>query len=184
MIYTIPKILSEDTCSELIAYFENHPELLRKSEDIAQQLFNAKDIEPYTIKDQQLLREMEVLRTKMTVEISKYYHTTVYLDYWDLVKWYPGDWMKMHADNVDEHRKPFDYCGWRTHSAIVYLNQDFSGGETVFRDVNQNVFPETGKALIFPAGYDYTHGVNEVTEGSRYTIALWFTEDPKHVMLR
>ena len=182
MIYTQPNIISSDTCEKLIEYFDTHPEQLRKSEHLAQQLFNKKDINPYNVNDPELLRELEVLRTKATVKMSKLYDTTLYLDYWDLVKWYPGDFMHMHADNVDEYRVPFDYCGWRTHSAILYLNQNFEGGETIFRDQNCNIFPETGKLLMFPAGYDYTHGVNAVEKGNRYTIALWFTEDPKHCL--
>lgn len=183
MIYTQPNIISENTCQELIEYFNTHPEQFRRSEDLAQQLFNGKDMNPYNVSNPKLLRELEVLKTKATIKMSKLYDTTLYLDYWDLVKWYPGDWMKMHADNVDENRKPFDYCGWRSHSAILYLNQDFKGGETVFRDQNINVFPETGKLLMFPAGYDYTHGVNIVEEGDRYTLALWFTEDPEHCLI-
>ena len=66
--------------------------------------------------------------------------------------------------------------------AIVYLNQDFSGGETVFRDQYSKIYPETGKLLMFPAGYDYTHGVTPVRDANRYTIALWFTEDQNQCM--
>ena len=182
MIYTQPNIISDDVCAQLIEYFDTHPEQLRPTETLAQQLFNGKDMNPYHLNNPNLKREMEVLRTRATIKMSKLYDTELYLDYWDLVKWGPGDWMEMHADNVDNKRVRFDYCGWRSHSAILYLNQDFEGGETVFRDQNVNIFPETGKLLMFPAGYDYTHGVNEIISGNRYTIALWFTEDPEHCM--
>ena len=160
---------------------ENNPNHRRKAETQAQSMFFNKDIDPCSIKDPAIAQIFEQMKQRLTIEISKFYNLReLYLDYWDLVVWHPGDWMAMHADNVDEERKRFTYCGWRSHSAIVYLNQDFEGGQTIFRDMNQNYHAETGKALIFPAGYDYTHGVNEVSNGKRYTVAFWFTEDPQH----
>ena len=182
MIYTKANVVDADTCKQLIEYFDTHPEQLRKTEDLAQSDFDGMIMNPYNVSNPELLKKLEVLRTKLTVEMSKLYHTTLYLDYWDLVKWGEGGWMDFHADNVDQERKPHWYCGWRSHSAIVYLNQEFEGGETVFRDQNVNIFPETGKALMFPAGFDYTHGVNEV-DNNRYTLSLWFTEDPEHQLI-
>lgn len=180
MIYTIPQLLDDIGCQKLVEYFDNNQDKLRTSDRLAQQKFYGKDIDPCTIEDDELKQALEVVKSRLICMISKYYHTNdVYLDYWDLVKWESGDWMEFHADAVDENNKPFDYCGWRTYSAILYLNDDFEGGETVFRDMNQNYIAETGKALIFPATFDYTHGVNEVSNGDRYTIAFWFTGDPK-----
>ena len=184
MIYTQPKIVSDDFCKRLIAYFDSHTDQIRPTDTLAQQLFNGRDMEPYDVKDHELRRELEVLRTKATIKMSKLYDTELYLDYWDLVKWEEGQFMRMHADNVDEYRRPFGYCGWRSHSAILYLNQDCEGGETIFKNQQCRFFPETGKLLMFPAGYDYTHGVTKVESGTRYTIALWFTEDEKKCMTR
>ena len=177
MIYTQPGMVSPEICRQLIDYFETHPEQLRPGDTIAQDLFEGRDMDPREVVTGHLKRELEILRLNATVKMSKLYDTMIYMDYWDIVKWDVGQSMVYHADNVDENRKPFDYCGWRTHSAILYLNDNYKGGETMFRDQNVKIYPETGKLLMFPAGYDYTHGVCEVTEGKRYTIALWFTEN-------
>ena len=182
MIYTQANAVDPEVCSSLITYFDTHPEQVRPPSSQVQDMFKDNTMDPYNLNNPELTREVEVIRTKTTVKMSKLYDTTLYLDYWDIVKWKPGDWMPYHADNVTEKREPHHYCHWRSHSAVIYLNQDYGGGETIFRDQNVNIFPETGKLLMFPAGYDYTHAVNEVDGSNRYTIALWFTEDPKHCM--
>ena len=150
--------------------------------DGAQSRFIGHTMDPYNVYTRELMRELEALRTKTTVKMSRLYDTTLYLDFWDIVKWSDGKSMDFHADNVDQDRNPLSYCHWRSHSAVLYLNQDYEGGETVFRDQNVNIFPETGKLLMFPAGYDFSHGVNQIENGDRYTLAMWFTEDPNHCL--
>ena len=181
MIYTVPNIIGEEVCQELITYYEANPEKRRPISEQHQKLFHGKDLNPFDIDDPNLKQALEVIKQRLTVMIAKHYHIKeVYLDYWDIVRWDEQDFMPMHADNCQDDLTPHDYCAWRSHSAILYLNQDFEGGETIFRDMNQNYRAETGKALIFPATYDYTHGVNAVQSGKRYTLAFWFTESPAH----
>lgn len=49
---------------------------------------------------------------------------------------------------------------------MIYLNQDFSGGETEFED--QRVLPRTGDALIFTHGL--RHQGAEVRRGTKYVL--------------
>jgi len=37
-----------------------------------------------------------------------------------------------------------------------------------------------GWGNVFGAGPEYPHGVQEVTSGHRYTVAIWFTKDYQH----
>lgn len=179
MIYTVKHLMEPHICRKFIEYMEAHPENRRASETLGAQKFAGLDMDPCSIEDIGLVQALEVTKSRLIAYISKLYHTNeVYLDYWDLVKWPEGESMEFHADAVRPDLTDHDYCGWRTYSVILYLNQDYEGGETVFRDMNQNYRGETGKGLIFPATYDYTHGVNEVAKGTRYTIALWFTDHP------
>jgi prolyl 4-hydroxylase len=67
---------------------------------------------------------------------------------------------------------------------IIYLNDDFSGGETTFDFLNIKVKPEKGSALFF--NYDYNtniktkskHGGLPVLEGTKYIITCWIREKP------
>uniref|UniRef100_A0A8C5DVJ2 procollagen-proline 3-dioxygenase n=1 Tax=Gouania willdenowi TaxID=441366 RepID=A0A8C5DVJ2_GOUWI len=73
----------------------------------------------------------------------------------------------------------------RDYSAILYLNDDFEGGELIFteldaRTVTAEVRPRCGRVLGFGSGKENPHGVKAVTQGQRCAVALWFTLDPLH----
>ncbi|XP_041837682.1 prolyl 3-hydroxylase 1 [Melanotaenia boesemani] len=73
----------------------------------------------------------------------------------------------------------------RDYSAILYLNDDFEGGEFIFteldaRTVTAEVHPRCGRVVGFGAGKENPHGVRAVTKGQRCAVALWFTLDPAH----
>ena len=70
---------------------------------------------------------------------------------------------------MDPHKDP----GNDVFAALIYLNDDYVGGETCFE--NTKVIPETGKLVIF-SNHDLLHSVNMVKQNIRYTLALWFTK--------
>ncbi|XP_061639937.1 prolyl 3-hydroxylase 1 [Phyllopteryx taeniolatus] len=73
----------------------------------------------------------------------------------------------------------------RDYSAILYLNDDFEGGDFIFTELNAKVVtalvhPLCGRVVGFGAGKENPHGVRAVTKGQRCAVALWFTLDPAH----
>ncbi|XP_074491292.1 prolyl 3-hydroxylase 1 [Sebastes fasciatus] len=73
----------------------------------------------------------------------------------------------------------------RDFSAILYLNDDFEGGDFIFTEldaktVTAEVRPQCGRVVGFEAGKENPHGVRAVTKGQRCAVALWFTLDPAH----
>ncbi|XP_023134292.2 prolyl 3-hydroxylase 1 [Amphiprion ocellaris] len=73
----------------------------------------------------------------------------------------------------------------RDYSAILYLNDDFEGGNFIFTEldaktVTAEVHPQCGRVVGFGAGKENPHGVKAVTKGQRCAVALWFTLDPAH----
>lgn len=76
---------------------------------------------------------------------------------------------------------------WRDYSAILYLNDDFDGGEFFFvndrkeRRVQGTVQPRCGRIVAFSAGGENLHGVRAVRSGRRCAVALWFTQDEKYL---
>ena len=59
-------------------------------------------------------------------------------------------------------------------ACIIYLNDNFSGGETYFED-GTKFSPVKGRALFFDGNY-YKHGVKSVDHGDRYVVAGWFNQ--------
>lgn len=74
----------------------------------------------------------------------------------------------------------------RDYSAVLYLNDDFEGGEFVFTSpkpvakhqwkVEAEVKPKCGRLVGFRA--EDLHGVKAVISGRRCAIAMWYTLDP------
>jgi hypothetical protein len=76
----------------------------------------------------------------------------------EIVKWPKDSFMKLHYD--DKALLAF----------IIYLNDDYIGGETVVDKIK--VIPKTGKVIIFSNG-KLEHCVNKIEEGTRYTLIGW-----------
>lgn len=60
-------------------------------------------------------------------------------------------------------------------ATLIYLNDDYVGGEIYFPKYDISIKPEPGDLLTFPDNPDFVHGVKPVTSGIRYTTPRWFT---------
>jgi predicted 2-oxoglutarate/Fe(II)-dependent dioxygenase YbiX len=72
--------------------------------------------------------------------------------------------------------------------AILYLNDDYEGGELYFPTLTGNdddagkplrLKPKSGEIVIFGGDDRYLHGVDEVTAGERYCVTLWTAPLPQ-----
>jgi predicted 2-oxoglutarate/Fe(II)-dependent dioxygenase YbiX len=63
----------------------------------------------------------------------------------------------------------------RDLSIVFFLNNDFEGGDFVFPELKVRVRPEPGMLVCFPSNHHYSHGVESVTKGKRYSIVSWAT---------
>lgn len=77
------------------------------------------------------------------------------------------------SNNMEDQSKIFPNM-WSGHLAIlVYLNDDYEGGELYFPRYNYSIKPTAGTMITFPGSLYYIHGVKEITKGVRYTINQW-----------
>jgi hypothetical protein len=75
----------------------------------------------------------------------------------------PNTFLKIHFDqgnNPDLEK-----------AVIIYLNDNYNGGELFFPDHNFEIKPPAKSMIIFPGTEDYMHGVKEVLDGpTRYVM--------------
>lgn len=87
----------------------------------------------------------------------------------ELLKYEKNNHYKFHVD----HFKDLS----RTLSIVIILNNDYEGGELVFKntmnDEEVKIRPIAGSVVIFPSNFLYPHTVKPVTEGTRYSIVAW-----------
>lgn len=58
---------------------------------------------------------------------------------------------------------------------VLYLNDDFEGGEIFYPEFNFSYKPKANSLIIHPAGQLYRHGVNEVIGNTRYSLAFFLS---------
>ena len=91
-----------------------------------------------------------------------------------------GGHYKPHIDGESIWMTPRGEKIWkkstnRDLSIIYYLNNDFEGGDFIFPELKIRVRPEPGMMVCFPSNHHYSHGVEPVTKGKRYSIVSWAT---------
>lgn len=96
-------------------------------------------------------------------------------------RWFPGDdiWPS-HADNCNPDGTP-NYTPHRSHGMVIYLNDDFKGGELVYPDLGITIKPKRGMLCMHTAGWENNHGVRPVEEGFRHTAVSFGTMDADYV---
>ena len=62
----------------------------------------------------------------------------------------------------------------RVLSGILYLNDEYKGGELNFQHQDITLKPKSGSLILFPSNYIYIHQSLPVLEGSKYIVLSWF----------
>ena len=88
-----------------------------------------------------------------------YNYNLEYPDNMEIVKWPTDSKMSLHYDVGDRF------------AFIIYLNDNFKGGETVIDDVT--ISPKIGRFVLFSNDI-YKHEVKQITDGTRYTLIAWY----------
>ena len=98
----------------------------------------------------------------------------------------PGQFFKPHTDYFDGDSF-YNHClasGNRTDTLMIFLNDDLEGGSTFFPNLNQEVKPKTGRAVVWQdmkdgeVVADTLHEGQSVISGKKYIITSWWREKP------
>jgi hypothetical protein len=82
-----------------------------------------------------------------------------------IIRWPVGCSMGEHIDDF----AVFHY----NIASLLYINDNYEGGEIKFNDYNLTIKPKGGTLILFPGNKYYAHEVLEVVNGERYTSAVW-----------
>lgn len=93
----------------------------------------------------------------------------------DLMRYQPGGHYLRHADseNMDPATQTWKKVIDRDISLLIYLNDDFEGGELTFTKFNYKLRPTPGTVVLFPSDHRYLHQAEVVKSGVRYAIVSW-----------
>lgn len=99
---------------------------------------------------------------------EKYEVGSMYHEGYSMLRYSTGQEYKAHKDG--------DTGSGRALSAILYLNDDYTGGEVEFVHHNIKIKPKPGMLLLFPSNYAYSHVAHPVTSGTKYAIVTWIKD--------
>lgn len=118
-------------------------------------------------------RILQNWRNRETAVVSGIVGHQMYPDTIQVVRW-TFEEMTPHRDHVDGNGAP-NATPWREWAGVIYLNNDFDGGQIYFPETNEYYHPVPGSLVLFPALT--LHGVKASRGGGRYTSPAWFTHD-------
>jgi hypothetical protein len=173
--------LNTADCQALIACFErNHDRLFRNPQGDPFWDNRYLWITSLPEAERAAKQRMQEARQRVIALLQDFYREqAVYSDTVQLVKWSPGMSMPPHADNANPDGSPHP-MPWRDYASVIYLNDDYEGGEFYFPEIGIEIKPMAGMLLAFPGGMRHFHGVREVAKAPRYTMPGWYTKDIQH----
>jgi hypothetical protein len=119
------------------------------------------------------------IRQRVANAIKDSYNLSeIYPDLFQVIRWFPGMEQAPHCDDmtpfleddVNAHKH-------REFGAIIYLNDNYSGGHTYYPNHNIDITPAVGKLAIHPGDPEHLHGVSKIEDSVRYTLASFWTQD-------
>ncbi len=118
---------------------------------------------------QNVHNQMYLLLVAATLQYAEKHHIDeLYHEGYNMLRYTGGQEYKAHADGTT--------VDGRSVSAIVYLNNEYEGGEVEFVNFGVKIKPEPGMLLLFPSNYPYTHIAHPVTSGTKYAIVTWMKD--------
>lgn len=129
----------------------------------------------------ELATVMGDFQKRATARLTDFYALTapLWTDTVQLNIWGPGSSLPPHTDNSNPDGTPHS-TPWRDFSSVVYLNDDYEGGELYFTAQDRMLRPRKGMLVAFSAGCHHEHGVLKVTAGRRLTMPAFYTFDAAH----
>ena len=141
-------LLSQSECNMLIDYYKKYESFSKKFRDVYPLDLDLRD------------PNLNFLKTKLN-SISKNFNSEI--DWFQIVKWPIDSKQDLHFDSASEKT---------TLTSIVYLNDNYTGGQTYYED--GTIFqPKEGRGLFFNGQY-HKHGVKPVDKNIRYVVASWY----------
>lgn len=119
---------------------------------------------------QNVHNQFNMLLLASTIPYTKRYgiNEGLWHEGYSLLKYNQGEHYKSHYDGGTD-------IG-RSISALVYLNDDFEGGEIEFVHFDIKLKPKSGTLILFPSNFAYMHTAHPVVQGTKYALVTWIKD--------
>lgn len=116
--------------------------------------------------DKNALLQDENVRNSINERLEKLFLDFPKLDLYgvgSIQRQYEGISLSYHVDSLSNPKVVF--------ACVLYINDDFTGGELHFPEIDITYLPKKGSLIVFPSTEEYLHGVKPVGPGpTRYAL--------------
>lgn len=105
--------------------------------------------------------------------IKKYQQTIKFIEPPQFLYYTVGGTYEFHNDSENFVDGKLSRVLERDVTILIYLNDNYEGGELVFPEWGVAFKPKQGTLIAFPSYIEFSHTVRPVTSGERYTIVSW-----------
>jgi prolyl 4-hydroxylase len=181
VMYEMDDFLTTAECDHIV-------EIAKKAQLHDSKVYSSKsDLYDTTVRksEQAWLYDEDPVIRKMSEKVAKITRTDICLqEPLQVVHYHPGGFFRPHIDacdgNEEECKRMNGNQGPRHITVLVYLNDDYTGGETAFPKLGVTVTPKKGKAVVFHSVdsrgrilQDSQHGGNPVIQGEKWVCNKW-----------
>jgi hypothetical protein len=182
--HVVDSFLSEKECSDILSFVMSIPEW--EKTDGTQGFWDNRtlghDFIYYSLNKDVGISLLKI-RNLIGTEIKQRYSIPeIYSDHLSVCRWYPGIPLTPHIDDMsDSKEEDSSWFNHREFGVVLYLNDDFTGGETYYPNHGKEITPKTGRLVIHPGDESHRHGVRATAGGTRYTISSFWTQDKDYL---
>lgn len=181
------KLLKPNFCEQLVGDIKKYPSVMKFDGELSNLLRKGSFINTYLSNNDFTTTIEKTIESSIDVIVKQYTKDVrpLYYAYGDdfkhynyhILKYTSEDYFKIHHDHYAE---TLNYS--RLLSIVIYLNEDYTGGELEFPSagINKEYTFKTGDAIVFPSHWMFYHGVKPITSGERYAIVIWVGLDLSH----
>jgi predicted 2-oxoglutarate/Fe(II)-dependent dioxygenase YbiX len=163
-IYEVEDFLSREELQILLDAVSNAPDSEWYNDDYPDH-WNGKTFTPRDFNKQTESAVLSSIQDKITATTV---NSTDTVPIAGIHRFRVGDTLAAHRDNVDQ-----DFAN--IYGVVVYLNDEFEGGEIDYPELGFRLKPKANSLLLHHAGL--LHQVLEVTKGVRYTLTTFIAGD-------
>ena len=176
-------VMSADDCAHVIAAFGRLKHRVVK-DDPVDRYWSGRYLWAADMVDAQpdALRIMREATDRARAMVERFYalKAPLYNDIFQLVQWPIGASMRPHADRANPDGSSHGMA-YRHYAGILYLNDDYEGGELYFTSLDVAIKPRPGMFVGFTGGFHHEHAVTRVESGAvRMTMPSFYSFDSRH----
>lgn len=165
--------LTEDEAQKIIAFFDDPEQPWSMSAFFESYGMSIMPEDPLLEKYGLPIDYMGKLATRMHKVVEDAHQRPVKSVSSHAQKWQVGAFAPFHSDNTDMDG---NWSAWEKSKLVclLYINDDYEGGELNFRDHDIKIKPKARQLITFPGGINNVHEVTVVRGTTRHTIgAFW-----------